>query len=92
MTFTIPDPSTEEGDGLQYEGGVNSSAPISTVVEPAIGRESPSKSTNIPTVLSPTSFEMYVPTKLASICKSPVAFKKVGSPETEFTFNVVWPT
>ena len=36
-------------------GGSNSSAPISTVVDPAIGRVSPSISTVIGTELSPPS-------------------------------------
>ena len=51
---------------------------MSTVVEPDIGRESPSISTVTPTVLSPASFANGPYT-----CKS-VAVAKIGSPSTEF--------
>ena len=54
-----------------------SSAPISTTVEPDIGRVSPSISTVIPTVLSPASLA-----NGPNTCKS-VAPAKIGSPSTE---------
>ena len=48
-------------DGGKQDAGSNSSAPISTVVDPAIGRESPSMSFKTPTELSPALQKLGLP-------------------------------